>query len=918
MATSYYVNSAGTYTAADYTINGGTGSVTMEGNGSTSASTAAPGGTLAVTAGNIDISTIVEVPSGQIELTATNNINISSDSLGNGQLLARGTAYAPGGAVSLMSTGGGTINIASGAVIDVSAYQGQGSQGDAGSISLYAPSGVTLNGNILGQAYGGKGGSFSMVTGSLDTTGSDNLFSDLNSRLNNGFSGAINIEATTGNITIANGEQVYGSNVTITADSGSMYLYGAINASGPAGGTVGLYAANNLTVENTGVINAGGQSGSGGNVTLAVAGSGVLTFANGGQIEVPGTGGGTVTFEAPVTSNGTVANFTTGLPSKNVGLNMTLNGTVTGASSIVADAVNTYLYSTGELTISTSASSSPYLLIGTVQTNTSNFMTKYSGGLLKQSISGGVVVVQPGILIENTGGDINLSSPWNFYTSAGNNWHFGGEPGTLTLRASGNLYIGGNITDAVTPYNSLLSAAGDHSPSWSFNLVAGANTKSADILAVTPAASGGGLYIGTYKNTSGKLVTTPTVVYTETGAIQFASGGDTTVYKSPSNTFMIAGGSSSMPYSLATYLGNISGNVEGNLFINPDAAIQTAVGTIDISVGKDLDLVGNNAGVDSPTTALHIGAIRTTGEHGAGYKYNNYYSYYNGGSISLDVGGNVIGGLNPNAWLYSDNGISYTVQNVRYYPVMPVYTQATNNANSQTVYPTEGIAAMAGGSVSVTTGGYFDCQIGTFGQGNLQVYSGGDVSGRFFVKQGTGVVSAMGNFGSPSLPQLLEMGASQVSVSAQGSIEVGGVVNPNLAAVSGSQNYWDNGYTQSSSVSLTAVTGDVDIYNSVNSTSYGTLGHQTYLPPTVSISAGGDIVVSANNVLQLPAQYGNLSMRAGGDIVFEPLRDHAVGMDHVGRRPGLGLPRLPDHLFPGLDRPCLHPGPCRAKWPAGR
>ena len=44
------------------------------------------------------------------------------------------------------------------------------------------------------------------------------------------------------------------------------------------------------------------------------------------------------------------------------------------------------------------------------------------------------------------------------------------------------------------------------------------------------------------------------------------------------------------------------------------------------------------------------------------------------------------------------------------------------------------------------------------------------------------------------MPQLIEMGASQVSVSAQGNVEIGAIVNPNLAEP-GSTNYWDNGYT---------------------------------------------------------------------------------------------------------------------------
>src|SRR5208337_1126495 len=107
------------------------------------------GGTLAITAGEIDISTIVEVPSGQIGLTAANNINLGN----GGQLLARGTQYAPGGVVSLTSTSGGAINLMAGSLIDVSGDPTPGSQGDAGSIKLYAPiGGVALSGAMMGQA----------------------------------------------------------------------------------------------------------------------------------------------------------------------------------------------------------------------------------------------------------------------------------------------------------------------------------------------------------------------------------------------------------------------------------------------------------------------------------------------------------------------------------------------------------------------------------------------------------------------------------------------------------------------------------------------------------------------------------------------------------------------------------------------
>jgi hypothetical protein len=232
---------------------------------------------------------------------------------------------------------------------------------------------------------------------------------------------------------------------------------------------------------------------------------------------------------------------------------------------------------------------------------------------------------------------------------------------------------------------------------------------------------------------------------------------------------------------------------------------------------------------------------------------------------------------------------------VTYYPVTAVYAQDIST-NNLTVSPTEGIAAMGGGSVSVSAGGDFSCQVGAFGQGNLQVYSGGNVTGLFFVKDGTGAVSAMGNFGAPAHPQLVEMGASQVSVSAQGSVYIA-AVNPNLSEA-GSQGYWDNGYTQSSSVSVTAVTEDANIYGVVDPNSYGQLADEGYFPATVHISAGRDIIVS-NDIVQLPAQYGNLTMQAGRDIVFNTnaswyMSDADLSSIYPGY-PSLSSPDLSSH-----------------------
>jgi filamentous hemagglutinin family protein len=838
VATSYYLNPVAgidpatgevpppVYTAANYSINARNGTVTMEGSGPASASLAAPGGTLAVTAGQIDVSTIVEVPSGQIELTATGNINLGS----GGQLLARGyyspstgttvQTNAPGGVVSLTSTGGGAITVNPGALIDVSA----GAQGDAGSIGFYAPvNGVALNGSILGQAAGGKGGSLSLVTNSINDFGALN-----NSLSTGGFTNSLNIEASTGNIAIAAGDYVRAGSLTVTADKGSVDLYGTIDVSGSTGGTAELYALDNLMV--TGTILARGTAGPGGDVTLGTS-AGTLTLA-GGTIDVSGTGsGGSVTFQAPLTA---ADNYH----------QLSLSGAISGASGVYVDALETFAYNVSSLSITSS-------LITSIQSQTSTFMTNMDNyrsdkESLQSLLSGGVGLpssqfhLRPSVVIENTGGSMTLGSNWNLTTL-----RYGTEPGVLTLRAAGNLSIDGSIIDDPSSLATLTSA--NAKPSWGINLVAGAQTASPDLVAVMPAGAAG----------QGELtILTNEVVYTETGSLRFASAGNTVINQGPQNPYMI---SSTMHYSLGTYAGSIQGDVGGSLSINPGGAIQSATGSIGIIVGGDLDLILGNA-----SFGQSLGSIRTTGEQRtSGLAEYDYYGYGGGGSITLEVGGSVNGGLNPNAWLAVD-----TDQSV---PVTPIYGRTS----------TEGIVAMAGGSVYVWAGGNFDCQTGTFGQGNLQVYAGGNMTGRFLVEEGIGTLSAMGNFGMPTQlfqgaiqnqPQLIEMSAAQVSVSAQGNIELGAALNPNLANAVES-NTWDNGYTPNSSLALTAVTGDVNIYGTIDSTRYGTFYDAsvnpriTYLPPSVTISAGTDINVMDQST-QLPSPNGTLSMNAGRDIVF--------------------------------------------------
>ena len=112
----------------------------------------------------------------------------------------------------------------------------------------------------------------------------------------------------------------------------------------------------------------------------------------------------------------------------------------------------------------------------------------------------------------------------------------------------------------------------------------------------------------------------------------------------------------------------------------------------------------------------------------------------------------------------------------------------------------------------------------------------------------------MGNFGTPKQRQVIEAFDSNINVTAQGNIELGTVVNPTIG--------WDLGYSQNSSVSLTAVTGNVTIsgegiFNGSN--------FDRVLPATLTVSAGGNIFIT-NSFALAPSPTGTLSLIAAGDI----------------------------------------------------
>ncbi|HUJ16784.1 MAG TPA: filamentous hemagglutinin family protein [Nitrospirota bacterium] len=885
-------DSSGTkkYIAPNFIIDIGTGVGRFNSSGSTPSASAAPGGMLEIDARRFELATVLQSDGGTINLSTRGAAGFADDGIilhSGGRILAKGTDDAPGGSVNLATdyvdalgiAQSGTINLEAGSLIDVSA----GYQGDAGLISLRAPKGgVTLDGDIAGAAQDvtdtqgnivrkGTGGSFSLDT---DRIGD---FTGLSAKLKSGgFSENIDLRARTNDVTIDS--NISAHRLRLTADAGTIDVNANVTADGSGGSQVELHAMNDVNIGSNGSIRAVSESSNSRDPN-------VLLSSSQGSINVNGTidvsdgssnASGVVYLRAQRNNTNDDMNVAVGL-----------QGSIKGASAVYAEAVKSY---------DISSSTPDQILPAAISDATSFYSNNQTVSRLGPVINNFHLL--PGIEMDSTG-DINWSAAWDATAS-----RFGtaGEPGVLTLRASGNLNVSQNLTDHPTDRSGLVkSNARESHDSWGLNLVAGADSTSADYLAVIKGKTDSAGYPA-----GNLMIADGTVVYTESAPVNFASGNDTVIGSGGAPGFMI---NTTIAYNLGSYDGAVHGNVGRDLIIN-GGAVQTAIGDIDIQTGRDVQL---NADMNN-----YLGAIRTTGRLSStaafgqdsldpvapvyvdpvtgkhltltapqGVSISNFYwRYVDGGNITLDAGGAVgeksgnseqlITAMSIGQWDYfskvraclSGTGACGSIGSF-------TYGQFSANYSGQTVQATAGLAAMGGGAVSVRTGGDFLAQAGTFGAGDLTIYSGGDIKGRFLNRDGQGNIHATGNFGAFDPAGVnervqIELFNSQTAISALGDIQIGAIVNPDLANSNIQDFRFDFvkcSYTPDTSIGLKAG-GDVTLAGKSpfysNTGNNGTLT-ESVLPATVNINAGGNVSL-LNNFTLTSSPDGNLRLFAGGDI----------------------------------------------------
>lgn len=506
----------------------------------------------------------IEAHAGAVTMVAQQALDVAQGQIsvsGISQTFGSGSASTPGGRITLRSQTG-AVNLAQAASLDLSAPRG-----DAGTLSVSATGAqgtVTLAGRI--DAHSDVGGKDPMsrqgqvqidVRQLAPAVGS---FDALNHTLNEaGFTESRDIRVREGDVVLGATGLIQAHQVSVSADQGNLTVAGTIDARGSQGGTVQLQAsqakasgeAGRLSLSSTARILANatqvattsaGSTGDGGRVVLRTgsADGGLVTRVDGGSsiaasagalIDVSGAGhgqNGTLTLTAP-----RVAQSADGSQAGSDVAVSSFQATVVGSRATQVEGVKVYNASTISA-LADSASNLNVSLDGKMAREAADFMANRA--LVQARLGRSDINLASGIEVRSSG-DLTVSvNEQSFDPSARgwdlSAWRFGGQAGTLTLRAQGSLNILGAMGDGF-----VRSEAGGSMPSWALSsspvswnlaLVGGADLQAASTLAVTASTTSGDVTLGFARQPDALLTNDLPValVRTGTGRIDVAAGRD--------------------------------------------------------------------------------------------------------------------------------------------------------------------------------------------------------------------------------------------------------------------------------------------------------------------------------------------------------------------------------------------------------
>lgn len=808
------------------------GALALLGTGSAAATVAqaGTGGRLTATGSAVTLATRLQASAGTVSLHASAadvvlQAGAQIAAAGLDQAFADTSASAPGGTVSLASDHGNVV-LAAGSTVDVSGT----AQAAAGSVSLAAASGtVSLAGSLLGAAgVGQSGGSLSVDSGHLaagDLAALDAM------PASGGFAGGYALRLRTGDLNLSASDSLSAHHISLEADGGSIRVAGSLHADADAShsdaGTIALWAGNNLDIASGAVLSAHAAAGHGGRITLglAAASTGSLAAEAGALIDVSGVSvaqAGGVTLRVPRTGGGAGSDVAIS----------TLAAQFAPGTTISVEGVKSY----------TGVSLDANFLNTVVQPDDQAFLTAVAPGLAARTgldsaigltLLPGVDVVDP---LASAGSQIASTLDLQ-------GLRVNGLAGVLTVRSSGNLNVNGQLTDGFTT----LGATGQvlSGSSWSYRLVAGADSAAADPLAT--AASG-----------SGSLTLAPgSVVRTGTGTIDLAAADNITLQRSGASDGAVvytAGQASANPlgFNPQAVYNNGSGSVLQQY--------SQGGGNVSLRAGGDVTGTASTQQVDGwlyrsgsvdPTT----GYFQLLGRVGRTRYYDQTTWWVAFDQFQQDIG--ALGGGN--------------VSIVAGGSVKDLSAALPTQGRQPGGLPTTSGAATGIGPAD-------PAQLLVQGGGNLSVTAQGDLlGGSYYVEQGQGSLLAGGRIGSSgnaSMPYapLLALGNAQLRVRGGGSVQVAAAYNPFMTpqalpnVVGGAPGALDSNVRRAGYFTTYSATSAVALESLGGSVLFG--NDPTLLTPSaVPLFAQNSYVATAaqqNNLYLMPASFSAVAL--GGDV----------------------------------------------------
>ena len=830
------------------------------------------GGKLSLNAESVNIATRIDMSGGLVDINAVNDINIDGtiDVSGQEKLFYDLTKYVPAGSVSLISQNG-DVNINPSVDeddirIDVSSGSADG--GKAGTLSIGASKGtVNLDGNIAASGVE-KAGSILLDVGAYNNF--DALFATLNQ---SGFTDQIGIRLRNGDMNLGQvASNLYGSDITLTADNGSINLDQiTIDASGDfspsgKGGEIAIWADKDLNVGSNSFLNtaATAADSDGGNILLSSQ-NGTVVIDNAANINLSGATGGDLQIRAERTDDDVkVALFDA-------------NNVVTGADAIRIEAfkqVDNSLVTDGKLSSAD---------INTIKASVEEFMSNCKDASCQQWSNYGVTVM-PGVDVV-ADGDLRLTADWNL-----KDWRYADVndentiPGQLTIRTSGSIYLDKDLSDGVETLTQMvgrtrveqdIALSGE---SWAYRINAGADIDSANQL---------------------QTLSTPD---------------------------------------------------KGDLVIASDTKLRSGTGDIDIAISGDLKLMDQSSVIYTFGQAQSRGNLdQLAAEYSEVNEYISGQYFDDGGDITINVGGDIIGSVSDQLQTSWQHRVSTLGEKVPFAGMIPTVWGISIGDFQQ------GIASFGGGDISISSGGditdlsvsiastrRFDGELNyekgigrgnggfsytgdsytIFGDGNMSIASDGNIFGGVFSNDyGSSSISSSADIGAGTngLNPIMMMLDGQADVFGLGDTSIQAVMNPSWVYHSKAQPFMNTmakssffyySYGTDSSLNLGSLYGDIDIVNTPQmiSDAYNMSGESPIFynksgdldvreawnlyPTLTTVNALGGSITLYGNLIVNPDKNSTLNLLADGDIV-------TTGSQNII------LPSVDPELIPSLSNPTV-------------